>query len=167
MPVPSTCCNTCDPSTVVEVPGVQGDDGADGSAGVNAFTVTVTTTWNVPVVGSNTASLAFGSTLWMVIGQYIYVQGAGIFTVISKADGTHAVLQYVNYTGNTATGNPIVAGAQVSPSGSQAPPATVAAGSPEGVVTAPVGEMYVNSTTNDFWYKKTGTGNTGWVQLIG
>jgi hypothetical protein len=42
----------------------------------------------------------------------------------------------------------------------------VGSGSPEGVVTAPPGTSYFNSATNSFWYKRTGAGNTGWVELI-
>ncbi len=45
-------------------------------------------------------------------------------------------------------------------------PGIVGTGSPEGVVTAPVGTSYFNSATNSFWYKKTGAGNTGWAQLL-
>ena len=42
------------------------------------------------------------------------------------------------------------------------------AGSPEGVVTAPVGSIYVDvGITNGIavWYKRTGTTNTGWAPL--
>lgn len=119
MSAPSSCCNPCDPDTVTEVPGVQGEAGEDGTDGVNAYTTTTTSTFNVPVVGNNTASLAFVSTLWMTVGQNVFIAGAGNFEVISKADSTHAVLKYLDYTGNTNSGNPIVAGAAVSPSGTQ------------------------------------------------
>lgn len=40
------------------------------------------------------------------------------------------------------------------------------AGSPEGVVVAPVGSLYLRSnggTNTTFYVKETGTGNTGWV----
>ena len=40
------------------------------------------------------------------------------------------------------------------------------AGSPEGVVTANPGRTYLNTTDEGFWVKKTGTGNTGWINLI-
>lgn len=42
----------------------------------------------------------------------------------------------------------------------------VGSGSPQGVVTSPPGTSYFDSSTNSFWYKRTGTGNTGWVELI-
>jgi hypothetical protein len=42
-------------------------------------------------------------------------------------------------------------------------------GSPEGAVTALVGTVYVQTNaspaTDALWYKATGTGNTGWVQV--
>ena len=40
-------------------------------------------------------------------------------------------------------------------------------GSPEGVATANAGTTYLNTDDDGFWVKKTGTGNTGWIQLIG
>lgn len=39
-------------------------------------------------------------------------------------------------------------------------------GSPEGVKTANPGVTYFDTSINSFWIKKTGTGNTGWLQLI-
>ena len=41
------------------------------------------------------------------------------------------------------------------------------AGSPEGAVTAPVGELYTNTTAGTLYTKKSGTGNTGWVLASG
>lgn len=41
-------------------------------------------------------------------------------------------------------------------------------GSPEGVVTASPGQPYLDTNEpGGFWVKKTGTGNTGWRQLLG
>lgn len=42
----------------------------------------------------------------------------------------------------------------------------IGAGDPEGVVTADPGTTYYATGTATFWVKETGTGNTGWVQLI-
>lgn len=39
-------------------------------------------------------------------------------------------------------------------------------GTPEGTVISPVGAFYMDTSTDSLWYKKTGTGNTGWVQLL-
>lgn len=42
-----------------------------------------------------------------------------------------------------------------------------AAGDPEGIITAGMGATYLNSTNDSYWFKKMGTGNTGWIKLIG
>ncbi len=42
----------------------------------------------------------------------------------------------------------------------------VGAVDPEGAVTAAAGTSYLNSATNSFWFKRTGAGNTGWIELI-
>ena len=42
-----------------------------------------------------------------------------------------------------------------------------ASGSPEAAQTATPGTTYLNTTDETFWVKKTGSGNTGWIQLIG
>ena len=39
----------------------------------------------------------------------------------------------------------------------------VGSGSPEGVVTAPVGSQYRDASADQLYNKATGTGNTGWV----
>ena len=39
-------------------------------------------------------------------------------------------------------------------------------GSPEGVVAANPGRTYLDTSTNSFWVKNSGSGTTGWVQLI-
>ena|SRR5438105_2246392 len=43
----------------------------------------------------------------------------------------------------------------------------VGTGSPEGVQTAPIGTSYFDSNTNAFWYKRTGAGATGWIEVLG
>lgn len=59
-------------------------------------------------------------------------------------------------------------GAQTDPdAGGGSGAAETGSGSPEGVVTANPGEHYWDST-NKIWYvKDTGTGSTGWYQLVG
>lgn len=47
--------------------------------------------------------------------------------------------------------------------GGELPPGVV---DPEGTVTGNPGQTYFNSANSTFWTKSTGTGNTGWVQLI-
>jgi hypothetical protein len=43
---------------------------------------------------------------------------------------------------------------------------TVTSGAPEGVVTGNVGDLYVNSATDQLYYKKTGTNTTSGWQLV-
>jgi hypothetical protein len=38
---------------------------------------------------------------------------------------------------------------------------------PEGAVIGTPGQTYLNSATGSFWVKQTGSGNTGWLNLIG
>lgn len=40
-------------------------------------------------------------------------------------------------------------------------------GSPEGVVTAEAGTTYFDAVGSIFWVKGSGSGNTGWIQLVG
>lgn len=39
-------------------------------------------------------------------------------------------------------------------------------GSPEGVVTANPGCTYLDTSNDFYWVKRTGSGNTGWLNLI-
>lgn len=56
------------------------------------------------------------------------------------------------HDGSTAGGHPV---------GSSA-----GSGSPEGVVVARPGAMYLNTVDASLWAKRTGTSSTGWVQLV-
>lgn len=39
-------------------------------------------------------------------------------------------------------------------------------GSPEGAVTGSPGDTYLDTSDNSFWAKGSGTGDSGWIQLI-
>jgi hypothetical protein len=67
---------------------------------------------------------------------------------------------------NTATYTAVDDEAASSSTASSGPRIYTGTGSPEGVVTAVVGSIYVqqvSSTATQTWVKATGTGNTGWV----
>lgn len=49
--------------------------------------------------------------------------------------------------------------------GADGPTDTSGAGSPEGVVTAPVGSSYRDTSSGSLYMKTSGAGNTGWTQL--
>lgn len=104
-----------------------GTPGADGTDGLNAFTVT-TADFTVPAIGA-TVSIAVGSSQFLTIGQTVFVAGAGYFEVTAKADTTHFTGEYLDVSGNTHATENIVAGAAVSPGGPElTTPITVAKG---------------------------------------
>jgi hypothetical protein len=39
-------------------------------------------------------------------------------------------------------------------------------GSPAGAVSASPGTTYIDTSTGNFWVKQTGTGSSGWLELI-
>lgn len=92
-----------------------GSPGADGTEGGNAYTLT-TANFVVPAVAASVA-ITVASSAWMTVGQDVFVEGAGYFSVDSKADDTHFTGTYLDVAGNTNTGNTVNAGAAVSPSG--------------------------------------------------
>jgi hypothetical protein len=120
-----SCCNACGQTIVVDVPGVAGQNGAAGAAGsngVNAFTIT-TSDFVLPAANSNVTVLVANST-WMAIGQNLFISDGtniGNFQVVSFPNNASVVLEFLDYTGDTAPGATVSAGAMVSPSGLQGP----------------------------------------------
>lgn len=114
------CDCACPDPVITEIPGVEGEAGAagaNGTNGTNAYTVT-TANFVVPAQG-DPVSTAVGSSAWMTVGQNVYVQGAGYFSVTSKSSALQATLTYLaDYPENTNAGITINSGAQVSPAGS-------------------------------------------------
>lgn len=127
-PTPCTpCCSTPQSVNIPGTPGATGASGAAGANGVNAFTTT-TADFVVPAKGAN-VTVAVANNSWATVGQNVFVQTAGTFSVSSKATTTSITLTYLNYDSNTATGNNITTGAQVSPGGLQpTTPLTIAEG---------------------------------------
>ena len=79
----------------------------------------------------------------------------------------------VNLTGNqTVAGVKTFSSAPIAPSGTSIGGVLYLTGTgfPEGVVTAPVGSIYIDTAVTNgasSWIKKSGTGNTGWQVLEG
>lgn len=118
----SNCSCPCPTPEVVEVPGVEGaagENGTNGEDGVSAYTFT-TADFTVPAI-AGTVTIAVANTSWMVVGEPIFVEGAGIFSVTTINSPVSVELTYLNYTGNTHATENIVSGAGVTPSGVQAP----------------------------------------------
>lgn len=111
------CSCACPAVETVLVPGTGGDPGTNGTDGLNVFTIT-SADFVVPAI-SSPVTVTVNDSTWMVVGQNVFVQGAGYFSVASKPSSTSASLTYLDYSGNTAAGNTITAGAGVSPAGTQ------------------------------------------------
>jgi hypothetical protein len=67
---------------------------------------------------------------------------------------------YIKETGSGNTGW-IAAGG-----GSSVDEVVQGSGSPEGVVTAEPATVYWDTTNNSLYWKETGSGNTGWYQVL-
>ena len=108
----TTCCNTCDETQTVNVP---------GSAGNNAYTTT-TANFTVPAIGS-TVTISVGSTAWMAVGQKVFASDGtdfGNFEVQSIGGSTSFVGKFKGYVDDAAPGAVVGSGAAVVPSGSVA-----------------------------------------------
>lgn len=117
MSVPVQCCNPCPTTEVTNVPGPEGEAGAPGAAGINAFTIT-TADFDVPNIGQE-VTVQVGNSSWANVGQNIFIVGAGTFSVSSKPGSGSMIVSYLNYAGNTHAGETVSAGAGVSPAGTQ------------------------------------------------
>lgn len=99
------------------VPGPKGDPGAAGAAaiGINAFTA-LTVGFTVPGIGSN-VTIQVGSTLWMGVGEPLFIASAGFYLVVSITDNTHVIVQNLGYDGNAVAGLNIATAQIVTPAG--------------------------------------------------
>jgi hypothetical protein len=113
-------CNPCCATpTTTQVPGPAGADGAAGaagSAGVNAYTTVSSGSPNTPAINGS-ISIPVASSVWITIGQVIFIQGSGYYLVTAKADTTHFTGTYMDVSPNTNSTNAISAGSGVSPAG--------------------------------------------------
>jgi hypothetical protein len=82
-----------------------------GGAGKNAFT-NLAANFTQPAVNS-TVSINVGSTAWMAVGQVIFVQGGGYYSVASITDLTDAVVTNLGYVGNATPGSTVSAGSTI------------------------------------------------------
>jgi hypothetical protein len=78
-----------------------------GGAGKNAFT-TLTNNYTQPASGS-TVSIVVASTAWMAVGQAIFVQGGGYYTVASITDLLNVVITNLGYAANATPGSTVSA----------------------------------------------------------
>jgi len=113
-----SCCNRCGAEIVVNVPGVAGDPGAAGTNGKNAYALT-TADFILPAANAN-VTVSLTSSLWMAIGEnVIYGDGntVGNFKVISFPTVNSAVLEWLDYPGDSVTTSTMLSGGTVTPAG--------------------------------------------------
>lgn len=146
----STTCNcACVTPEIVDVPGSPGEagtNGTDGQDGVSSYTVVAAPGFTVPAIGV-TVPVNVLNTSWMVVGEPVFIEGAGAFSVDTINSSTSVVLLYLNYTGNSHEGLAVAAGAGVTPTGTQAPLAAAlptaftdnSGGTPSNTIAAGVG----------------------------
>src|SRR4029077_4164572 len=94
----------------VSAGGLSGATGS-GGAGKNAFT-NLAANFTQPAVNS-TVSINVGTTAWMAVGQGIFVQGGGYYSVASITDLTDAVVTNLGYAGNVTPGATVTSGSTV------------------------------------------------------
>jgi hypothetical protein len=121
-----------------------GQKGDNGASGANAYTVT-TANFNQPSVGSN-VTVSMANTAIAAVGQPLFVEGGGFYTVSSIASGTSISLNNNGGTGNAAQTTTISSGAAVRGGGQRG--ATGAY--PTTTTTASFTQPAVNSTVTAF-----------------
>jgi hypothetical protein len=183
----SDSCAVCDDpiSLISPIPGPRGPagsgaGGSQGPAGVNAFTTT-SASFVQPAEG-NSVSVSVGSTAWMGVGQAIFIETAGYFTVASIVDAGTVSLTRTAVPGFATTGATVASGKKVSPGGyayvdngqysdldgrvtslESAVPATPLATyfqstAPTGSIA--VGSLWIDTDDNYTWHRWDGS---GWV----
>ena len=100
------------------VPGPRGATGTAGTNGTNGIDAVTTTTANftMPASSANVA-VDVVETGWMAVGQYVFVQNAGFFSVNQIVTSTQVVLTNLGYTPNVAPGTVVGSGVKVAASG--------------------------------------------------
>lgn len=127
MSLAANCVSSCPTPINVQVPGTDGDPGdpgASGVDGVNAYaTYTAATSLTIPAIGSPVtipASLTFDDISWVGVGQTVFLTDGtkrGTFTVDSKTGSTVLGLTFLGAAGDSAVGDVIATGANLSPAG--------------------------------------------------
>src|SRR4029079_18590562 len=114
------CCVPCNNvEEIVNIPGpsgIDGNPGADGAAGENSFTFTVSDFVVPPADGTTPLTIEVESTGFMAVGQPLFIPGADFVIVSAIIDGTHFSAVSPDWESNTHAGDTISAGEKVSPS---------------------------------------------------
>ncbi len=171
MSATNSCDCLCPTPEISEVPGSPGEPGAagaDGSNGVSAFS-TLTIASTIPPLVTNTLIYTVSTSVWMAIGQKIFVGDSdttaggkqATFQVVSLPSATSVELEWLQYPDDSAGGSALVAGVILSPTGPIpvfSPPANLTnntTGTPGASLEAGVGQ----STLSVFFRAAAITGN--------
>jgi len=76
--------------------GGQGTQGPQGPIGISSYTIQSSSIGSGP-----TYTIQVQSTLWMVVGQIIFIENCGYYQVSNIQDGTTVIISDLAYTGNT------------------------------------------------------------------
>ena len=168
--------NGRDPDNLVAGPGSSTDNALvrfDGTGGktVQNSGITVDDSNNISGLGTVAGTGLAGSLLSSTSPVMDGVAAAGTGVVPSRQDHVHPTDTSRAPTASpTFTGRVTVASGAANGISQSGTLDLVGTGSPEGVVTAPVGSTWrdTNATTGAIkWIKTSGTGNTGWVVEYG
>lgn len=114
----SSCGNCgCQIPEVVNIPGTAGDPGANGTAGVSAWTITTSIILTPASSGPVTATATLASNLWLAVGSIVWITDGtnfGTFQVTAvSGDGYSVALTWLDYPDDSAGPITIAAGAKV------------------------------------------------------
>jgi hypothetical protein len=107
-------------SVTGNIKGIQGNTGSAGSNGTNGIDSFTTTTANFtqPAAGANVV-VAVATTLFMSVGQALFIPGGGYYTIFAIGGATSVTLTNLGYSVNAAPATIIPSVSKVSPSGLQ------------------------------------------------
>jgi hypothetical protein len=135
-------CNDCG--------GLECGTGPAGLDGQNAFTVT-TANFTVPAISSNVtinvSALGQSTGLWALVGQEIFITGAGYYRVVSVSATTVIVATNVGTTGNAVATTVIALGAGVSPAGRSGATGSNGSNGQDGIAVLDH-DLSINNTTS-------------------
>ncbi len=93
--------------------GSAGSNGSNGVNGISSYSI-LTSSFVQP---SSSITIQVSSTLWMAVGETIFIENGGYYYIISISNTTHVIILNLGYSANTAIGVTISLNSLISPSG--------------------------------------------------
>lgn len=178
----------------VPIPGPQGEAGTNGVNGANGISSFTYVASNAPAAqpvmpaeGGTVVVNTTGSIFFLQPNQWVYVGFWGYMKVYSINETTGLQVTLLNpevtasgaYSENAPPGTTLPAWSKITIGGQQGPSGTggggggasvgitVGTGSPEGALTATGPHFYYKQDAPiALWILPSGTGNTGWIELL-